>query len=193
MRQQRTYSQEEKAAAMAALDANEGNVRGTAQQLGIPRDTLLTWRDVRDGKRNNQKQPIGGGQASRLAAKLSLADAFERIAWRVARLAPKAAKVAAAKGNFSQLMVGGGIAVDKMRLLREQATSLPGQALSPEEKDKRIREIQAAAAARRALAEAEKATPPPATDPPQVSPQHDVDALVDLAQPHPDRPKQGTT
>ncbi len=90
-------------------------------------------------------------------------------------------------------MVGIGIAVDKMRLLREQATSLPGSALSPEDKDKRIAEIKAAAAARRALAEAEgksdaRPISPTPTDPPQVSPHPDVDALVDLAAPHPDRP-----
>mgnify|MGYP001616499453 CR=1 FL=1 len=39
------YPEERKAAALAALVANDGNMKVTAQQLGIPRPTLIQWRD----------------------------------------------------------------------------------------------------------------------------------------------------
>ncbi len=39
----RKYSDNEKAATLAALDANGGNVRRTCAQLAIPRATLQRW------------------------------------------------------------------------------------------------------------------------------------------------------
>jgi hypothetical protein len=39
----RHYSDEEKAAALAALKANGGNIDRTAQQVGVPRNTLRRW------------------------------------------------------------------------------------------------------------------------------------------------------
>lgn len=44
-RVQRSYSEDDKASALALLDSNGGNVFRTAKQLGIPRTTLQEWRD----------------------------------------------------------------------------------------------------------------------------------------------------
>lgn len=43
----RQYSDNDKAAALAALDANGGNVRGTAKQLKLSHATLQRWSDRR--------------------------------------------------------------------------------------------------------------------------------------------------
>lgn len=45
--ERRQYSDNDKATALAALDANGGNVSKTARQLGIPNTTLTEWRDGR--------------------------------------------------------------------------------------------------------------------------------------------------
>lgn len=42
-RSNRTFTDEDRAAALAALDANGGNVSHTARQLDIPRKTLEGW------------------------------------------------------------------------------------------------------------------------------------------------------
>src|SRR4051812_11842827 len=44
----RRYSDEERAATLAALAANDGNLTRTAQQAGVPITTLLRWRDNPD-------------------------------------------------------------------------------------------------------------------------------------------------
>lgn len=197
----RTYSPEERQAALAALDVNLGNCKRTATQLGIPYATLVGFRDEarqanlstnhsKNGTNQTPQDASKGGKPSRRAVKRLLADAFESVAWRLVRMAPRAARIARDKGNLGAIMMGAGIATDKMRLLREQATSLPGSALSPEDKVKRMKELEAAAAARKALAEQETAAPPaPAPIYTEKPADHTaVDALVDLAQPHPDRP-----
>ena len=40
-----TYTDQQVAAALAALEVNAGNVQRTALALGIPRTTLIEWRD----------------------------------------------------------------------------------------------------------------------------------------------------
>lgn len=98
-------------------------------------------------------------------------------------MAKKAARIARDKGQISGIMTGAGIAVDKMRLLREQATTLSGSTLSPEDKDRRIKEIQQLAADRRALAQRhDKSTADPSAvepaSPPATSPAVDLDTLL---------------
>jgi transposase-like protein len=46
-RGQRSYTDADKASALALLDSNGGSVFRTAQQLGMPRKTLQEWRDGR--------------------------------------------------------------------------------------------------------------------------------------------------
>lgn len=47
MAQRIEWTDRDKAAALAALDANGGNVSGTAKQLGMPRSTLQEWANGR--------------------------------------------------------------------------------------------------------------------------------------------------
>ncbi len=43
----RTYSDTEKATALAMLDANRGNLSRTQRETSVPRSTLREWRDGR--------------------------------------------------------------------------------------------------------------------------------------------------
>jgi transposase-like protein len=134
----RSYSAEERAACLAALAANAGNVSKTARQCGVPRNTLLTWRMEDEARKAAEglpevpkpdpavKKQEKQAEILRLAeeAKSDLAERFEALAGRLLGVAedgledmkPKDAIVAAA------------VAVDKMLLLRGEATSITGNA-----------------------------------------------------------------
>lgn len=45
MSQPRTYTDEQRIQALAVLELNRGNVARTSRELGIPRPTIITWRD----------------------------------------------------------------------------------------------------------------------------------------------------
>jgi hypothetical protein len=64
-----------------------------------------------------------------------------------------------ARASLQQLAVSAGIAIDKMLLLRAQATSSGGQELTNEERIARLRELFRVARARRLAAEAGGAGP----------------------------------
>jgi transposase-like protein len=102
---QRHYSDEQRENAVAAVAANAGNVTRTARELGIPEPTLRGWmRTV----------------TCRAQTKTDLASAIEDIAWRIVEALPRKL----AKASFKDATVALAIAVDKARLLREQATSI---------------------------------------------------------------------
>lgn len=109
---QRQYTEDDKAAALAMLAAHDGNYTSTALALGIPVSTLHQWAAYGIGINEAVSAKTDG-------KKLELADAFERIAER-AIAAMTDTKMADAPLN--QLGTVAGIAVDKMRLLREQAS-----------------------------------------------------------------------
>jgi len=140
------YTDDQRANALAALAANGGKetpgaISLTARQLGMPDRTLRQWA-------NAERRP----QALALSEqrKGDLASAFEVIAWQILdSICPEDFK----KEPLSRRMVAAAIAVDKMRLLREQATHLSGQTMDPEARDKRLLELLRAAAER---AEAKK-------------------------------------
>jgi hypothetical protein len=106
MKRRRRYSDDERAGALAALDANRGNVAHTARQLGVPRETLQSWARgrVHPGvvKMCQQK-------------KKALADAIEDLARRLLDFVP--AKIEGA--SLLDVMIAAGIAVDKMLALRQ--------------------------------------------------------------------------
>ena len=108
---QRTYSDADKAKALIALDLNGGNAKYTAQQLDIPRKTLSAWKDgahIHDDVasiRHNKTQ--------------DLADKFESLAHLYIGQAIQT--VDSAKGTNA--ITGAAVAVDKMRLLRDQSTA----------------------------------------------------------------------
>ena len=105
-KRKRTYSDEEKANALVALDANGGNVMRTARELGIPHMTLEQWRRGRGVHpdvirlRNEKREP--------------LADRLEQVAHLLLDALPN--KIG--KANLQQVATAAAIAVDKSRLLR---------------------------------------------------------------------------
>lgn len=111
MSERRSYSDEEKAEALAALDANAGDAEATARATGIPRTTIMSWASRGVPERVTQL---------RQGKKEDLADRFEEIARQLVDAIP--AKIASAP--LQAVATSAAIAVDKMRLLREQATSI---------------------------------------------------------------------
>ena len=108
---QRTYSDADKAKALIALDLNGGNVKYTAEQLNIPRITLHSWKE---GEYLNDDV-----LAIRHNKTKDLADKFESLAHLYIGQAIQT--VDSAKGTNA--ITGAAVAVDKMRLLRDQSTA----------------------------------------------------------------------
>ena len=104
----RTYSDTEKATALAMLDANGGNLSRTQREVGVPRTTLREWRD---GRHNGQVADI------RQEKKEHLADLFEAFIRNVLPVAEGKMKGA----SFRDLLTGVGIAADKLLALRGEA------------------------------------------------------------------------
>jgi transposase-like protein len=102
----RRYADDDKAVALAALDANGGNARRTARQLGIPRKTLSGWAAGR-----------GAGPAVdklRPQKRAELAGRLEAVALRLLDAAPSLIAAAPLRG----LAVALGIVLDKLTALR---------------------------------------------------------------------------
>jgi len=131
----RSYSDEEKGNALAALAANGGNALLTSQQTGVPRTTLQKWAD---GAVHPCVPEMGQQKRQELA------DRLEGLAHRLVDAIP--GKIA--DSDLKQLSVSLGIAVDKMRLLREQPTSIEGHDLSDDEKLAMLRQLAERAHAR---------------------------------------------
>jgi hypothetical protein len=113
MRQRRKYTDRDKAAALAALDANAGNFLRTARDLNIPRATLMQWAagtvsedvpELRQGKRRE------------------LADMFEDLARRSVETA--LGLQGHEKTTLAMAASAAGIATDKMQLLRQLPTQI---------------------------------------------------------------------
>lgn len=106
----RRYSDEERAACLAALAANGGNLQKTARECGVPDATLRHWRD---GDRHPEALKMGE------LKKGDLADIYERIAYDSLDLAGAKLKDL----NAKDLVMTAAIATDKMRLLRGESTA----------------------------------------------------------------------
>lgn len=119
----RHYSDADRAAALAVYDSTADQVhrlRDAARQFGCPESTLRSW--LADRGR--------AAPAEVRAQKIeSLADVFERVAYRAAGLQDVAMAWIEERGgevaakHLSDLNRVGGTAVDKTQLLRGQATS----------------------------------------------------------------------
>lgn len=112
---QRDYSSRDKAAALAALEANNGNLRRTARALKVPSSTLYRWK-------KDQINP----EVSRLRTqeKTNLADAIESVVWEIVGAMPTKIE----KAGLKDAAIAVGTGIDKFRLLREQPTSITGSA-----------------------------------------------------------------
>ena len=100
-----------KAGALAVLESNDGNVYRTAKDLGLPNTTVESWSNGQFV--NNEVSEIGKQK------KEDLADIFERIA----RASLERAAGQIDEASYAQTVTGAAIAVDKMRLLRDQSTA----------------------------------------------------------------------
>lgn len=104
------YTDAQRAEALAALQANGGNLSATSRATGIPIRTIARWRDNPDprlGEVANEK-------------KQGLEESLERIAHALVDAIP--GKINEAPLNHVSVALG--IAVDKLRLLRGEATNI---------------------------------------------------------------------
>lgn len=129
----RSASDEQKAAALARLDANAGNVLRTARELSLPPSTLRGWDDAAEAARD------GGAVADiRHQKREELAERLESFAHLCLDAIPD--KIADAP--LSDAMRALGIAIDKMLLLKGRATEIVAtETLTPEEARARLAEL----------------------------------------------------
>lgn len=126
----RRYSDNEKAEALAALDANGGHVEHTAKQLDIPERTLNAWSNGR-GVHPSVVQECEVKRGD-------LRDRLEEIAHRIVDVIPDKLQSA----SVQQLATTLGIVVDKMQILAGKPTVITEpQLLPPEERRRRIDEL----------------------------------------------------
>jgi transposase-like protein len=124
------YSDQQRAAALAALDANGGDARKTAKQTGIPYTTLREWvagrvHEAVTELRNEKKQ--------------SLAARLEDLAHTVLDLLPDKLEQASAKDAAVTL----GIAVEKAQLLKGEPTAIHRneEVITEDERRRRLAEL----------------------------------------------------
>lgn len=109
------YSDEQKAAALAAIKANGGNLFRTAHELKIPFQTLSNWA-------KDTREPVQGFSKLVTEKEESLAELCDKVARKYLNHASDDFVVAVTPGHLS--MTAAGIAVDKAQLLRGQPTSI---------------------------------------------------------------------
>ena len=107
----RRYSDDERAAALAALAANGGDLRRTARELGIPFSTLKTWA---------RKRAPGVSESSLTEKKADLAQLIREQVCLL--LLASAGKIDGAR--LGEVWTAVGIGIDKLQLLLGQATSI---------------------------------------------------------------------
>jgi transposase-like protein len=106
----RRYSDDERAACLAALAANGGNVERTAREVGVPKTTLQQWAT---GARHPEATQMSETK------KPELADLFEDLARKALGVSRRG--IRSLKADKAAVVAG--IATDKMRLLRGQSTA----------------------------------------------------------------------
>lgn len=134
----KVYSHADRAAAILAVRANDGNVKKTSLQLDIPLATLTQWVQ---GTRHPEATAI----ADLIAP--DLADKLEAVAHAIVDGMPGKVDKASLKDAAAALA----IVIDKMRLIRGETTSAPG--LSDEDRMLKLAEIMERAKARARAAE----------------------------------------
>jgi len=128
MGEYRQYSDDQKAVALAVLEVNQGDYSKTARQTNVPRITLKHWADG-DGVSPAVSEIVQGKRGA-------LADRFEAgIHQFIDAITPEKIELA----DLRTLATCAGIFTDKMRLLREQATTITNAQITDED---RLRELQ---------------------------------------------------
>jgi len=126
-REQREYSAEEKAAALAIAEISP-NLSVAARTAGIPKETMYYW----------WKDPLLREQLQSLKDeyKKDLASGAEELLWMIQTKLPGA--IEAAEGNLHDLVGAHRLLVNDMQLLRGRATGIGQQLESPQARDARI-------------------------------------------------------
>ncbi len=124
------YSDQTKAEALTLLDANNGNISRTAEQLGMPLVTLWEWAR---GRVHPDVQGMRAGMTQQLG------DRMELLAVTCLDMLPSKLETATA----AQLATITGIAIDKMQILRGKpdtiAATMPP--LTDEERIEQLKEL----------------------------------------------------
>lgn len=113
------YAERDRAAALAALEANGGNLSRTATQLGMSRTTLSRWRD-------DHNDPTATGHLKNAAddalpeARRSISDRLRDFIHSALDLAPDKLEEA----NLQQVFVAIGISAEKAQLLDGKPTEI---------------------------------------------------------------------
>lgn len=119
------YSEDQRAEALALLAANDGNQSKTQRQLEEQWDTVPSistirrWRKRESTPKNAEDEAVSKSSTQK---KATLAERCEEIAWKMIEVMDDREKLKEAR--ISQLTTGFGTLVDKMRLLREEATEI---------------------------------------------------------------------
>ncbi len=106
----RLYTDREQAEALAVLASHKGNIGRAHRETGIPRETLRDWW--------NRSRRVPRDTVELHRAKVDLADDWEDVACESTRIT--LAKLP--RASAAQAAVVGGIATEKMLLLRGEAT-----------------------------------------------------------------------
>lgn len=125
----RRYTDDQVAQALAALDLNGGNVKRTARDLGIPRTTLVRWRDGVSAVSDTEKKEAAG--ARDLVA--LWADVQEIGIRRMRELIP-------ISNNLREVAVATGIAADK-HLDYDQGRSRSGAEVTVDNRQQQVNVI----------------------------------------------------
>jgi hypothetical protein len=141
----RQYSDNDKAVALATLDANGGDVRKTAKTLKMPESTLSDWSKNRGV--NKEVTEIRDVKKKELSEKL--AD----VAWALTEnLQTRADSELSILVPMKDIATSLGIVVDKMQLLKGEPTGITKDATprTNEDRASRILELVKPAATKRA-------------------------------------------
>jgi len=123
------YSDDDRALALAAIEANGGDIVKAARFCGIHVNTLRYW--AKGGAVNKNTTKL------RIQKKASIADRLEAIVHSLIDAMPDKIEEA----TLQQVSTSIGIAVDKMRLLREEPTNISANLNSPEARMERLAAI----------------------------------------------------
>jgi hypothetical protein len=130
------YTDETKALALTVLQQMGGNYEKTSQWLAEQANIEISSKQISRWDKGIAIEPEIVEKVEEIK-KRDLADCLEKLAFTLIDAAP--GKIPDAP--LSQVMVGVGIAVDKMRLQRGEATSISQHNMSDDERATRVEEI----------------------------------------------------
>lgn len=113
------YSERDRALALAALEANAGNLTRTAKQLGMSDRTLRRWRNQQRDPDNTA--PLKSATSDELpAARANIADRLRDFIHQALDIAPEKLDEASLQHVFTAI----GISVEKAQLLDGKPTGI---------------------------------------------------------------------